>query len=162
MRVMTPYEFQKIIKMYGEIKDFAKTEKRLRDVLTKLNEIQKLLKRLDSFKQFSTIIDTFEQQNWMLKEYFTMSEAANYLGIKVSTFQSLIDQKVFPYYIVELVGEETKTLIKRDELFAWVQENRMMSRKEIEESATRILEQVKKRTIKNRVNRAMRNHKKSK
>ena len=159
---MTPYEFQKIIKMYGEIKDFAKTEKRLRDVLTKLNEIQKLLKRLDSFKQFSTIIDTFEQQNWMLKEYFTMSEAANYLGIKVSTFQSLIDQKVFPYYIVELVGEETKTLIKRDELFAWVQENRMMSRKEIEESATRILEQVKKRTIKNRVNRAMRNHKKSK
>ena len=114
---MTPYEFQKIIKMYGEIKDFAKTEKRLRDVLTKLNEIQKLLKRLDSFKQFSTIIDTFEQQNWMLKEYFTMSEAANYLGIKVSTFQSLIDQKVFPYYIVELVGEETKTLIKRDELF---------------------------------------------
>ena len=159
---MTPYEFQKIIKMYGEIKDFAKTEKRLRDVLSKLNEIQKLLKRLDSFKQFSTIMDMFEQQSWMLKEYFTISEAANYLGIHVNTFRNLIDQKVFPYYIVELGGEETKTLIKRDELFAWVQEHRMMSKKEIEESAMRILEQVKKRTIKNRVNRAMRNHKKSK
>jgi len=154
---MTQKEFEQIIKMYGEIKDFAKTKKRLVEVMAKLDEIKSLISRRNAFNNFSTMMELFQQQNWMLKDYFTIGEAADFIGVSYQSFRTLIEDRGIPYYVIEL---EDKTLVKKEELVEWIHKNRMMSQKEIEENARKILEQVKKRQARNRANMAKRKAKK--
>ena len=151
---MKQQEFENIIKKYGEIQNFARTEKRLNAVLTKLEEVKTILLRLDSFKEFSSRIELFKEQYWMLKEYFTIEEAATFIGVSYSHLYDYIKESKFPVYILDL---EEKTLIKRDELIAWIEKNRIMSEEEIEENTQVILEQMRKRHVRNLVNRALRN-----
>jgi len=154
---MTQKEFEQIIKTYGEIKDFAKTKNRLDEVMTKLNEIKSLISRMNAFNKFSTMMELFQQQNWMLKDYFTIGEAADFIGVSYQSFRTLIENREISYYVIEL---EDKTLVKKEELVEWIQKNRMMSQKEIEENARKILEQVKKRQARNRARMAKRKAKK--
>lgn len=139
---------QRVISQYQEAIDFAKTPERIKDILTKLDEVKAILERLETLHQLSSMVELFEHQNWLFKEYLTLDEVASYLDISRSTVRRMSSQRVFPVY-----KPMDRILIKKEDLIQWIEKGRFMSQQEIVESARRTIEETKKNKIKRSINR---------
>jgi len=140
-------DMQRVISQYQEAIDFAKTPERIKDILTKLDEVKAVLERLETLHQLSSMVE-FEHQNWLFKEYLTLDEVASYLDISRSTVRRMSSQRVFPVY-----KPMDRILIKKEDLIQWIEKGRFMSQQEIVESARRTIEETKKNKIKRSSNR---------
>lgn len=141
-------DMQRVISQYQEAIDFAKTPERIKDILTKLDEVKAILERLETLHQLSSMVELFEHQNWLFKEYLTLDEVASYLDISRSTVRRMSSQRVFPVY-----KPMDRILIKKEDLIQWIEKGRFMSQQEIVESARRTIEETKKNKIKRSINR---------
>lgn len=141
-------DMQRVISQYQEAIDFAKTPERIKDILTKLDEVKAILERLETLHQLSSMVELFEHQNWLFKEYLTLDEVASYLDISRSTVRRMSSQRVFPVY-----KPMDRILIKKEDLIQWIEKGRFMSQQEIVESARRTIEETKKNKIKRSSNR---------
>ena len=141
-------DMQRVISQYQEAIDFAKTPERIKDILTKLDEVKAILERLETLHQLSSMVELFEHQNWLFKEYLTLDEVASYLDISRSTVRRMSSQRIFPVY-----KPMDRILIKKEELIQWIEKGRFMSQQEIVESARRTIEETKKNKIKRSINR---------
>ena len=91
-------DMQRVISQYQEAIDFAKTPERIKDILTKLDEVKAILERLETLHQLSSMVELFEHQNWLFKEYLTLDEVASYLDISRSTVRRMSSQRILPVY----------------------------------------------------------------
>ena len=141
-------DLQRVVDQYQEAIDFARTPGRINEILSKLNEVKTILERLETLRNFSTMVEMFEHQTWVFKDYMTLDEVASYLDISRSTVRRLSSQRAFPIY-----KPMERILIKKEDLFKWIEKGRLMSQEEIVESALRTIEETKKNKIKRSINR---------
>ena len=133
---MTKREFEQIIALYEEARDFAKTTGKLKEILAKLEKVTVILQRLETFQNLSAMLDLFEQQSWVMKEYLTIDEVAAYLDVSRSTIRQMSSHKVLPIY-----KPINKIYIKKDDLLEYIKCSKRMSQEELQEYARRFLKE---------------------
>ena len=153
---ITKRELQQALELYYEIQDIAGTKGQVQLVLKQLAEVKSILDRLNTVRKLNSILDQFEKQYWVLKEYLTLEEAAAYTDLSVSTIRHMSSKKVLPIY--KPVG---RIYIKREELMKWFYDHRYPSQDEIEENARRYNEEAKKIRAKRMLKKALKSRKKN-
>lgn len=90
-------------------------------------------------KQLETICQYIENNELRLKEFLTLTEAANYAGISKSFLYKLTSQKQISFYrpAIKLI------YFKRTELEEWILNNRSLSTSEIKNQNLQIKKLVK-------------------
>lgn len=147
-------ELKQLIALYEEARDFANTKSKICDVLAKFEEVKLCVKRLEEVHNLAAIIEEYKQQGWILKEYFTLEEAAIYVGVSKWTIRRMSQEKAFPIY-----KPGRGIMIKKDELLAWIESNKHLSKEELEENARRLLSEMKQRRAERIVKRANKKNK---
>ena len=69
---ITKRELQQALELYYEIQDIAGTKGQVQLVLKQLAEVKSILDRLNTVRKLNSILDQFEKQYWVLKEYLTL------------------------------------------------------------------------------------------
>ena len=131
---MTKREFEQIIALYEEARDFAKTTGKLKEILAKLEKVTVILQRLETFQNLSAMLDLFEKQSWVMKEYLTIDEVAAYLDVSRWKIRRISADKVLPIY-----KPTNKIYIKKDDLLEYIKCSKRMSQEELQEYARRFL-----------------------
>lgn len=106
-------------------------ESDIEDVINKLNNLEYFLRRFDSLKELTTHMLFIEKKMYILKEYLTVQEAADYLNLSSSLVYKLTSRHDLPIY-----KPNGKTIfIRRDDLNRWIARNRVLSQDELDEYA---------------------------
>lgn len=150
----TKRDLEQLIAQYLEAQEFARTKGRLNEILRNLKEIKMILNKFEAIHNLNVIVDHFEEQSWVLKEYLTLDEVSAYLNVSRWTVRRLSSEKIIPVY-----KPLDRIFIKREDLLQWIECNKRMSQEEIEESARRIIEQTKKNKINRSLKRALKRKK---
>ncbi|MDD4405753.1 MAG: helix-turn-helix domain-containing protein [Parabacteroides sp.] len=120
--------------------DFFNTIERLeelKDIVTKLEDLEQLYQKVHSmelffnrFKKHGELImhlQKIEKSTYMLKEFFHMDEAAEYLGITKAHLYKLTASNRIACY--KPGGKQI--YIHRDDLNRWIKSNRIISDEEM-------------------------------
>ena len=106
-------------------------ESDIEDVINKLNNLEYFLRRFGSLKELTTHMLFIEKKMYILKEYLTVQEAADYLNLSSSLVYKLTSRHDLPIY-----KPNGKTIfIRRDDLNRWIARNRVLSQDELDEYA---------------------------
>ena len=103
----------------------------IENTIEQLNMLNIYLKRFGTLSELTTHLRFIERKMYMLKEYLTITEAADYLSVSISHIYKLTSKREFPVY-----KPNGKTVyIKRDDLNGWINRTKVLSKEEIEEFA---------------------------
>jgi excisionase family DNA binding protein len=101
------------------------------DVIDKLNTLEIFLRRFGTIKELTTHLMFIEKKMYLLKEFLTVQEAAEYLNLSSSLIYKLTSKHDLPVY-----KPNGKTIfLRRDDLNRWIARNKVASQEEIEEYA---------------------------
>ena len=104
----------------------------IEDTIDKLNTLDLYMRRFGSLKELTTHLSFIEKKMYLLKEYLSVTEAADYLNISPSQIYKMTSKHEVPVY-----KPNGKILfIRRDDLSDWANENKVMPKAELEGSAT--------------------------
>lgn len=110
----------------------------IEDTIEKLNTLDLYMRRFGSLKDLTTHLRFIEKKMYLLKEYLSVTEAADYLNISPSQIYKMTSKHEVPVY-----KPNGKILfIRRDDLNHWVNKNKVMSKDELEEFATAHLQSL--------------------
>lgn len=98
----------------------------------RIAEIHQFLERFDSVEAFIGHIKNLESRLFYLKDALTTQEAAQYLGMKVSTLYKKTMHNELPFYS----PSGKRLYFKRQELEDWMLQNRQASLEERQAEAT--------------------------
>ena len=71
---------------------------RLMDVVTEIESIQFRLGEVGRIDRMMQLLDMFEAQNYMLKDFLTVDDAAMYLNLSKSTIYKMTSRGELPCY----------------------------------------------------------------
>lgn len=117
--------------------EFFETQRQVKKVDKNLDRVEALLERLGSMERLTAMLDEFDKQCWLLKEYLTCDEAAMYVGLPVSQIRKLIADQEIAYY-----HPGKRYYIRKVDLLAWVEQTRFMSYEEMKQNAVKISEEI--------------------
>lgn len=98
----------------------------------RIKEIHQFLGRFASMDEFVAFIEDVQSRYFYLKEALTTQEAAQYLGMEVSTLYKKTMQNEIPFY--SPYGK--RLYFKRTELAAWMLQNRHATNEEMQAEAS--------------------------
>lgn len=103
----------------------------IEDVIKKLNNLEYYLRRFGTLKELATHLLFIEKKMYLLKEYLSVKEAADYLNLSPSNVYKLTSRRDLPVY-----KPNGKTVfIRRDDLNRWIAKTRVLSQEELDEYA---------------------------
>ena len=118
----------------------------LEETIEKLNNLEYFLRRFGTLKELSNHMLFIEKKMYLLKEYLTVTEAADYLTLSPSQVYKLTSKHELPIY-----KPSGKIIyIRRDDLNRWIAKNRVLSQDEMEEYAATHMEKALKGVIKHK------------
>ena len=118
----------------------------IESTIEKLNNLEYFLRRFGTLKDLATHMLFIEKKMYILKEYLTVTEAADYLNLSPSLVYRLTSKHELPIY-----KPNGKTIfIRRDDLNRWIAKTRVMSDDEIEEYAATHMENLFKGNFNNK------------
>ena len=118
----------------------------IESTIEKLNNLEYFLRRFGTLKDLATHMLFIERKMYILKEYLTVTEAADYLTLSPSLVYKLTSKHELPIY-----KPNGKVIyIRRDDLNRWIAKNRVLSQEEIEEYADTHMEKVLKGVYKHK------------
>jgi excisionase family DNA binding protein len=95
----------------------------IESTIEKLNNLEYFLRRFGTLKDLATHMLFIERKMYILKEYLTVTEAADYLNLSPSLVYRLTSKHELPIY-----KPNGKTIfIRRDDLNRWIAKTRVMS-----------------------------------
>ena len=154
---MTPQEFQRvnpldnmhIMSLLDRLESAKKVLEQTEDIeetINKLNNLEYFLRRFGTLKELANHMLFIEKKMYLLKEYLTVTEAADYLTLSPSLVYKLTSKHELPIY-----KPNGKVIyIRRDALNRWIAKNRVLSQEEIEEYADTHMEKVLKGVYKHK------------
>ena len=154
---MTPQEFQRvnpldnmhIMSSLDRLESAKKVLEQTEDIeetINKLNNLEYFLRRFGTLKELANHMLFIEKKMYLLKEYLTVTEAADYLTLSPSLVYKLTSKHELPIY-----KPNGKVIyIRRDDLNRWIAKNRVLSQEEIEEYADTHMEKVLKGVYKHK------------
>ena len=105
----------------------------LERILKRAEEIEAFYQKFDSLETLLSYMRIIERKAYVLKEYLTIDEVADYLGVSKSQVYKMTSSRAVNYY-----KPSGKTVyINRNELNDWICRNRVVSQEEIDERARR-------------------------
>ena len=156
-KTMTPQEFQRvnpldnmhIMSLLDRLESAKKVLEQTEDIeetINKLNNLEYFLRRFGTLKELANHMLFIEKKMYLLKEYLTVTEAADYLTLSPSLVYKLTSKHELPIY-----KPNGKVIyIRRDDLNRWIAKNRVLSQEEIEEYADTHMEKVLKGVYKHK------------
>ena len=118
----------------------------IESTIEKLNNLEYFLRRFGTLKDLATHMLFIERKMYILKEYLTVTEAADYLNLSPSLVYRLTSKHELPIY----KKKEKTIFIRRDDLNRWIAKTRVMSDDEIEEYAATHMENLFKGNFNNK------------
>ena len=103
----------------------------IEETIDKLNTLDLYMRRFGSLKELTTHLQFIEKKMYLLKEYLSVNEAADYLNLSSSLIYKLTSKHEIPVY----KPNGKVVFIRRDDLNHWINKNKVMSNDEIEEFA---------------------------
>lgn len=112
----------------------------IEEAVNKLNNLEYFLRRFGTLKELTSHLLFIERKMYILKEYLSVNEAADYLGLSSSLVYKLTSKHELPIY-----KPNGKTVyIRRDDLNRWIAKHKVLSDEEIEEYAATHMDKVLK------------------
>ncbi len=113
----------------------------IEETIRKLNNLEFFLRRFGTIKELATHMLFVEKKMYMLKEYLTVQEAADFLGLSSSQIYKMTSKHEVPVY-----KPNGKTVfLRRDDLNRWMSRNKVLSEEEMEEYAMTQMTNLSKR-----------------
>lgn len=154
-----------VIECYKSVKPMDKLDIRIIDILDRLEDAKKVLgmgddleeairklqrmelylKRFGNLPELTAHLEIVESKLYSLKEFLTIDEASDYLGLAQSTIYKMTSRREIPVY----KPNDKQVLIQRDDLNNWIRKSKIMSAEELDEYAkTHLLDLTEKRKAK--------------
>jgi len=121
-------------------KQVLEKQDELDTLLKKLELLNIFLKRFGGLAELVSHLSFIERKMYMVKEYLTVQEAADFLNLSKSLVYKLTREHKLPIY--KPGGKNV--YIERVELNNWIKQHRIMSQEEIDELAEFRLASLKK------------------
>lgn len=99
--------------------------------LRKLEILRIFLKRFGTLAELTSHLSFIERNIYMVKEYLTIQEAADFLHLSKSMIYKLTRERQLPIY----KPNGKNVFIHRDSLNKWIQQNRVLSQEELDDMA---------------------------
>lgn len=113
----------------------------IEETIRKLNNLEFFLRRFGTIKELASHMLFVERKMYMLKEYLTVQEAADFLGLSSSQIYKMTSKHEVPVY-----KPNGKTVfLRRDDLNRWMSKNKVLSEEEMEEYAMTQMTNLSKR-----------------
>ena len=113
----------------------------IEETIRKLNNLEFFLRRFGTLKELANHMLFIEKKMYMLKEYLTVQEAADYIGLSSSLIYKMTSKHYFPVY-----KPNGKTVfLRRDDINRWISRNKILSQEELEEYAITQMTNLSKR-----------------
>ena len=113
----------------------------IEETIRKLNNLEFFLRRFGTLKELANHMLFIEKKMYMLKEYLTVQEAADYIGLSSSLIYKMTSKHYIPVY-----KPNGKTVfLRRDDLNRWISRNQILSQEELEEYAMTQMTNLSKR-----------------
>lgn len=137
---MTNEDYDALGKFLAEVNELLHKWGHLRAVVAKIEAIQLPLGEESRIDRMLQLLDKFESQNYMLKDFFTIEEAARYLNLSKSTVYKMTSRGELGCY-----KPNSKTaFIARKDVNNWIQGNKQLSESELMQLAERYAQQLVK------------------
>ena len=131
---ISQYEPTSFLSMLDRLDSAKKVLEKANDIestIEQLNTLNLYLKRYGTISELTAHLHFIEKKMYMLKEYLSIPEAADYLNLSVSLIYKLTSKHEIPVY-----KPNGKTIfIRREDLNQWIARNKVLSQQEIEEFA---------------------------
>ena len=118
----------------------------IEDAINKLNNLEFLLRRFGTIKELATHMVFIEKKMYMVKEYLTVQEAADFIGLKASSIYKMTSQHQLPLY----KPNGKVIFIRRDDLNRWIAQNKVLSQEEIDELAVTQMQNLGRKYVFNK------------
>ena len=112
-----------MIRNVEEIHEYIGNVKEMDVFLQKVADIKNFLSRFDSLEVLINHMKVLERQAYMLKDYFTVEEAALYLGMSKSQIYKMTSQKEITVY----KPHGKNVYMKREEINEWIGRSKIIS-----------------------------------
>ena len=95
---MTKDDYASLHLFLEEAEALLQKWERLMDVVTEIESIQLRLGEVGRIDRMMQLLDMFEAQNYMLKDFLTVDDAAMYLNLSKSTIYKMTSRGELPCY----------------------------------------------------------------
>ena len=120
-----------LLERLEEAKRILDNPDRIDDMILKLSRLEKFLSKFGTIKELAEHLHFIEHKMYMVKEFLTTDEAADFLRISKSLLYKLTRTREIPIY----KPNGKNIYIHRDDLNRWIRQNKVLSEEELEEAA---------------------------
>ena len=132
-----------LVRMGSEFMEYYRL---IQSMDSKLERMERILDHFGSLERMEKLLDAFEDQNWYMKDYLTVREVSEYVGLPASRIRRMTEERTLASF-----RADDRIIIKKDDLIAWINDNHIFSEEELNRKANAIIEETKRR----RENRAL-------
>lgn len=137
---MTNDDYHVLRKFLAEAEGLLLKWERLMDVVAEIESVHQRIGEVGRIDRMIQLLELFEAQNYMLKDFLTVDDAAQYLNLSKSTIYKMTSRGEIPFY-----KPNSKTLfLKREEVNDWIQGRKHLSENELIQIAERYAQQLVK------------------
>lgn len=129
-----------VLERLEEAKRILDNPDKIDDMILKLSRLERFLLKFGTIKELAEHLHFVEHKMYMLKEFLTIDEAADFLRISKSLLYKLTRTKEIPTY----KPNGKNIYIHRNDLNRWISQNKTLSEEELEEEAIWRLNNLRK------------------
>jgi len=126
------FDDRQVIDLLDRLEDAKKVLEQTEEIdetIRKLNNLELFLRRFGTIKELTDHMLFIEKKMYMLKEFLTVQEAADYLGLSSSLIYKMTSK-----HDISVYKPNGKTIfLRRDDINRWISRNKVMSQEELEE-----------------------------
>lgn len=112
---MSKDEFNNIIRAFGEVKNPDNTLKGLHEILNLLNDVMAILTYIEELRDLKKLIERIDSEHWIMKDYFTVGEVAEYTSFSKSLIYKIIRERDITVYKLDKI-----VYIKKSDLLNYI------------------------------------------
>ena len=120
-----------VLERLEEAKKILDNPDRIDDMILKLSRLERFLSKFGTIKELAEHLHFIEHKMYIVKEFLTVDEAADFLRISKSLLYKLTRTRQIPIY----KPNGKNIYILRDDLNRWIRQNKSLSEQELEEEA---------------------------
>ena len=129
-----------VLERLEEAKRILDNPDKIDDMILKLSRLERFFLKFGTIKELAEHLHFVEHKMYMIKEFLTIDEAADFLRISKSLLYKLTRTKEIPTY----KPNGKNIYIHRNDLNRWISQNKTLSEEELEEKAIWRLNNLKK------------------
>ena len=118
-----------LLERLEEAKKVLDNPDRIDDMILKLSRLERFLHRFATIKELEEHLYFVEHKMYMVKEFLTTDEAADFLSVSKSLLYKLTRKREIPTY----KPNGKNIYIHRDDLNRWIRQNKALAEEEMEE-----------------------------